>query len=104
MAFRPESAPSAQKSSTKQISLASPTAARVQRTEPVDSTTKQRMDADERKALMEANEARRRAMAISLIVRIANGSPSSLLISAKAEIAKTYIVFRCWITDQDTPA
>jgi hypothetical protein len=30
--------------------------------EPVDSTTKQCMDADERKALMEANEARRRAM------------------------------------------
>jgi hypothetical protein len=30
--------------------------------EQVDSTTKQRMDADERKALMEANEARRRAM------------------------------------------
>ena len=30
--------------------------------EQVDSTTKQRMDADERKALMEANEARRTAM------------------------------------------
>jgi hypothetical protein len=30
--------------------------------EQVDSTTKQRMDADERNALMEANEARRRAM------------------------------------------
>jgi hypothetical protein len=30
--------------------------------EQVDSTTKQRMDADERKALMEANEDRRRAM------------------------------------------
>jgi hypothetical protein len=30
--------------------------------EQVDSTTKQRMDADERKALMEANEAQRRAM------------------------------------------
>jgi len=30
--------------------------------EPVDSTTKQRMDADERKALTEANEARRAAM------------------------------------------
>jgi len=30
--------------------------------EQVDSTTKQRIDADERKALMEANEARRRAM------------------------------------------
>jgi hypothetical protein len=30
--------------------------------EPVDPTAKQRLDADERKALMEANEARRRAM------------------------------------------
>jgi len=30
--------------------------------EQVDSTAKQRMDADERKALMEANEARRTAM------------------------------------------
>ncbi len=30
--------------------------------EQVDATTKQRMDADERKALMEANEARRTAM------------------------------------------
>ena len=30
--------------------------------EPVDSTAKQRMDADERKALTEANEARRKAM------------------------------------------
>jgi hypothetical protein len=30
--------------------------------EQVDSTTKQRMDADERKALTEANEARRAAM------------------------------------------
>jgi hypothetical protein len=30
--------------------------------EQVDSTTKQRLDVDERKALMEANEARRRAM------------------------------------------
>ena len=30
--------------------------------EQVDSTAKQRMDADERKALMEANEARRQAM------------------------------------------
>jgi len=27
--------------------------------------------------------------------------PVIALISAKAEIAKTYIVFRCWITDQD---
>jgi len=30
--------------------------------EPVDLKTKQSMDADERKALIEANEARRRAM------------------------------------------
>ena len=30
--------------------------------EPADSTAKQSMDADERKALTEANEARRRAM------------------------------------------
>ena len=30
--------------------------------EPVDSKPKQGLDADERKALMEANEARRRAM------------------------------------------
>jgi hypothetical protein len=30
--------------------------------EHVDSVTKQRMDAEERKTLMEANEARRRAM------------------------------------------
>jgi hypothetical protein len=31
-------------------------------TEPADSTTKRRMDADERKTVMEANEARRQAM------------------------------------------
>jgi hypothetical protein len=45
--------------------------------EHADPITKQGMDADERKALMEANEARTRAMreAISSIARIANGHP-----------------------------
>ena len=44
--------------------------------EQVDSTTKQRMDADERKALMEAMKLEEGQCGISSTARMANGVPA----------------------------
>jgi hypothetical protein len=62
--FRSESAPCARKSSSRgRINLALPIAALLASApEPAAPITKRGMDADERKTLTEANEARRQSM------------------------------------------